>query len=386
MKIRKLLSVLLVLAMVLALVPAALAEGEDEPKSTANKPTKKITKTDVDKMQIRAYACDTEDLNPNKEMYSCSPSIKAKGVRYEISEIKGNDEDGYTTDVTFYFEQGDAFEAAAKSVFNGGRYADIIKKFGPDANWKYEFTEDRPATQTLTLYWVASTNPLTGKVTGSWKIPSTLASGGYASNITSAVANLIKVNLKVEILRTVTFEDEDGTQLGTMVVRDGTVLTNEMIAAAGIELPTKPDHSSMWDYAGDPITEDTTIRVKYVHDTYVSTIIDKYNNVLGEVELETGTEVTLGILRLNGFNLPDRIGFEIVLEYLPNNVVRVSYEDLNTPDSGSGISTSNGVVTPQELGPTPNPPQTGAESSIAPYVLLVAAAALFVVSRKRRSC
>ena len=50
---------------------------------------------------------------------------------------------------------------------------------------------------------MTSVNPRTGKITGSWKI---LKDGEvYGNNITAAVANIIKVNLKLE--RTVTYTD-----------------------------------------------------------------------------------------------------------------------------------------------------------------------------------
>ena len=189
---KKLLSILLAVLMVLTFVTPAMA---------ATKPTK-LKSSDVDKMQIRAYASGTETFSPNSEMYSCSPSIKAKGVDYTIGEVEGNEEDGYTTTVTFHFKSGDNFEAAARNVFSTDKHFLAIKEWADHwvGDWEYDFTEERPADQVLTLYWV--TNSL-GK--GSWKIKSTLPGSEYAGNITAAVANLIKVNLKLE--RTVVYTD-----------------------------------------------------------------------------------------------------------------------------------------------------------------------------------
>ena len=189
---KKLLSILLAVLMVLTFVTPAMA---------ATKPTK-LKSSDVDKMQIRAYASGTETFSPNSEMYSCSPSIKAKGVDYTIGEVEGNEEDGYTTTVTFHFKSGDNFEAAARNVFSTDKHFLAIKEWADHwvGDWAYDFTEERPADQVLTLYWV--TNSL-GK--GSWKIKSTIPGSEYAGNITAAVANLIKVNLKLE--RTVVYTD-----------------------------------------------------------------------------------------------------------------------------------------------------------------------------------
>ena len=162
-------------------------------KATANKPTKKITATEVNKMEIRAYAVGTEVIHPGNEMYSASPSIHAKGVEYEIGAIEGNDVDGYTTTVTFHFKSGDAFETATRAVFNAHNGIKPHPEWQGD--WEYDFDNELfAADQTLTLYWVRSTNPFTGRVTGSWQITNTLT-GGLTKNITSAVANLIHAYL-----------------------------------------------------------------------------------------------------------------------------------------------------------------------------------------------
>ena len=58
----------------------------------------------------------------------------------------------------------------------------------------------------------------------------------------------------------------------------------------------------------------------------------------------------------------------------------------------SGISAGGTVVSNPQLqpatpvDPSPAPPQTGAAASLVPFLFILAAAALFAVSRKRRSC
>ena len=187
--------------------------------TTKNKP-KKLTTKQVDQMNIRAYAENTEHFSSLNEMSSCAPSIHAKGVEYTIGNVVGNDVDGYTTTVTFHFKSGDKFEAAARGVFNTERglgYYDEWEKW--TGNWSYNFTDERPADQVLNLIYVTSVNPRTGKITGSWKI---LKDGEvYGNNITAAVANIIKVNLKLE--RTVTYTD--GVE-GTVFADQSTTVRN----------------------------------------------------------------------------------------------------------------------------------------------------------------
>ena len=158
---------------------------------TANKP-KKITSTAVDKMQIRAYAEGTKALAASGgEDFSCSPTIYAKGVSYTIGEVEGNDIDGYTTTVTFHFRSGDKFEDAARETFNTNKNFNAVTGW---SNWigNWVYSDTHPADQTLTLNW--------GKYQGrnAWVI-------GDGINITAAVANYIKIGLKLE--RTVTYTD-----------------------------------------------------------------------------------------------------------------------------------------------------------------------------------
>ncbi|MDD6046937.1 MAG: C39 family peptidase [bacterium] len=65
---------------------------------------------------------------------------------------------------------------------------------------------------------------------------------------------------------------------------------------------------------------------------------------------------------------------------------------VNDNPGGSGISAGGTVVSNPQLqpatpvDPSPAPPQTGAAASLVPFLCILAAAALFAVSRKRRSC
>lgn len=159
----------------------------------ASKPSK-LTKSTVDKMQIRAYGFAKDD-NGKKITGDAVPSkVKANGVSYTIGEVEGNDVDGYTTTVTFHFAHGDKFEAAASDVFNTNTKLDFYKA-GISGNWVYSFSDDRPADQVLTLYWVMKGSK------AQWCVkvaPSKLTPDGYSTNLTSGIANIIKVNLRLD--------------------------------------------------------------------------------------------------------------------------------------------------------------------------------------------
>ena len=225
-------------------------------KDTKNKPSK-LTKTTVDKMQIRAYASGTEVLSTLKEMWSCSPSIHAKGVSYTIGAVEGNDVDGYTTTVTFHFVSGDKFEAAARNVFNttkswGAKYPEW------NGDWTYDFTEERPADQVLNLTWVPST---TNPKKGSWKIPRTEPDrfgNMFESNLTSVVANYIKVNLA--LYRTVTYTD--GVE-GEEIFADQVYTVRNNTATPAFE--GKPEREGYAFLGWQPAVADTvTANVTYV--------------------------------------------------------------------------------------------------------------------------
>lgn len=248
--------------------------------STKNKP-KNITKTAVDKMNIRAYAEGTETFNPGGEMSSCAPTIKAKGVKYVIGEVEGNDVIGYTTTVTFYFISGDKFEAAARDVFNtnkafGGSTSD---KNWPlwKGDWSYSFNEARPAEQTLTLYW--------GKYQGrnSW---TTLINGKPTGNITSAIANFIKVNLKLE--RTVKYVD--GVNGEAFEEQSYTVL-NGAETPAFDGTPTREGYTfAGWEpTTAQTVYEDATYTAKWTANSYTLVRDSNGGAKLEDVDVVYGT-------------------------------------------------------------------------------------------------
>ena len=164
----------------------------DGDKSTRNMPTRTVTDADVSKMEIRFYGTGTEVLNPNDEPYSVggtSGKVGADNVAYEIGEIYGNDVDGYFIDINFHFAHGDKMEANGSAAFN--RHP-VLKNYPEwQGNWVYDF-ENCEADQTLTL----SYNPNSRK----WVVPG-------STNMTSAVANVIKVYLKLPSDCTVTYTD-----------------------------------------------------------------------------------------------------------------------------------------------------------------------------------
>lgn len=241
---------------------------------STKKMPKNITEADVNKMQIRAYAEGTESYSSINEMLSCSPRIYAKGVEYTINPVVGNDVDGYTTSVTFHFKHGDQLEAGAISVFNSerglGYYSDWEKWTG---NWSYDFDEytgaakngaTRPAEQTLTLKWVVTVNPRTGRETGSWKALD--KNGNLAGNNTAAINNVIQVNLKLE--RTVTYTD--GVN-GVVFADQVYTIRNGSVAPAFDGTPTREGYK----FAGWEPAFDATAKI-YADTTYVAQWIALY--------------------------------------------------------------------------------------------------------------
>ena len=170
--------------------PIELLPIDGDVSINAKKPSK-LQKTIVDKMEIRAYAMGSEKYG--SEMSSCSPSVKAKGVSYEIGAVEGSAEEGWYTTVTFHFRSGDAFELKARDNFNTlYPWSDKL-----NGDWSYHFTEEWPADQVLTLY----------RVNNKWCVKS--KDGSYSSNISSNIANYIHIYLAVPAAAeyTVTYTD-----------------------------------------------------------------------------------------------------------------------------------------------------------------------------------
>ena len=195
--------------------------GGTDAEIQASKPSK-LKSTVVDKMSIRAYGF-AKDANGKEVTGDAVPSkVKANGVSYTIGEVEGNDVDGYTTTVTFHFKHGDQFEAAASTVFNGHN---AFKGAGISGNWVYSFSADRPADQVLTLYWIVKAN---GK--GAWNIkttPSKLNPSGYSTNLTSGIANIIKVNLRLDTDTSVTHSVIYKDGMGGIIFSDRTFSVEE---------------------------------------------------------------------------------------------------------------------------------------------------------------
>ena len=77
---------------------------------------------------------------------------------------------------------------------------------------------------------------------------------------------------------------------------------------------------------------------------------------------------------------------EAALQLLETKIEAPERDD--SPDTGSGITVGGNatpVQPPEPADPSPAPPQTGAAEGIAPFLCILAAAALFAVCRKRRS-
>ena len=260
---------------------------------TKNKP-KNIKSDAVDKMQIRAYAEGTKALAASGgEDFSCSPTIYAKGVSYTIGDVKGNDVDGYTTTVTFHFQSGDKFEAAARDTFNTSKNFNAVTGW---SNWigNWVYSDTRPAEQTLTLNW--------GKYQGrnAWVI-------GNGINITAAVASYIKIGLKLE--RTVTYTDGvNGTAFADQVY----TIANGSTAPAFNGTPTRAGYKFIgWEPAVDAtakIYADTTYTAQWVK-AYTVTYSDGVN---GEAFASESYEVAENDATPAFAGTPERKGYKFV--------------------------------------------------------------------------
>lgn len=247
---------------------------------TKNKP-KKITSTAVEDMSITAVAEGTKALpaSGGKEDFSCVPRIHAKGVSYTIGEVEGNDVDGYTTTVTFHFQSGDKFEAAARNVFNTDTHFTVLSGWN---NWigDWVYSDTHPADQTLNLIWGKN-----NKGAKAWVVKN-----GF--NATSIVADYIKIGLKLE--RTVTYTDGvNGTAFADQVY----TIANGSTAPAFNGTPTRAGYKFIgWEPAVDATAKlyaDTTYTAKW-EKLYTVTYTD---GVAGEevfadevyADLEAGT-------------------------------------------------------------------------------------------------
>ena len=216
---------------------------------TKNKP-KKITSTAVEEMSITAVAEGTKALPASGGTdFSCVPRIHAKGVSYTIGEVEGNDVDGYTTTVTFHFQSGDKFEAAARTVFNTDSHFTVLSGWN---NWigDWVYSDTHPADQTLNLIWGKN-----NKGAKAWVVKNGL-------NATGIVADYIKIGLKLE--RTVTYTDGvNGTAFADQVY----TIANGSTAPAFNGTPVRPGYKFIgWEPAVDATAKlyaDTTYTAKW---------------------------------------------------------------------------------------------------------------------------
>lgn len=261
---------------------------------TKNKP-KKITSTAVEGMSITAIAEGTKALPASGgEDFSCVPQIDAKGVSYTIGEVEGNDVDGYTTTVTFHFQSGDKFEAAARTVFNTDSHFTVLSGWN---NWigDWVYSDTHPADQTLNLIWGKN-----NKGAKAWVVKNGL-------NATGIVANYIKIGLKLE--RTVTYTDGmNGTAFADQVY----TIANGSTAPAFNGTPTRAGYKFIgWEPAVDAtakIYADTTYTAQWVK-AYTVTYSDGVN---GEAFASESYEVAENDATPAFAGTPERKGYKFV--------------------------------------------------------------------------
>ena len=225
---------------------SASASGTQEEKTTLNKPTKTVTDADVQKMQVRFYAVGTEELNPNDELFSVggkSGKIETN-TTYEIGEIYGNDQDGYKIDITFHFASGEQLEANGRDAFN--RHPVLSQYPEWQGNWVYDFTRCS-ADQTLTLVYNSNS--------GKWVVPG-------STNMTSAVANVIQLYMKLDNPEVYTVTYTDGVE-NEEVFADQVYEVNEGEATPAFKGTPKRTN---WVFTGwsPEVSETVTGSVTYV--------------------------------------------------------------------------------------------------------------------------
>lgn len=234
-----------------------------------NKPTKKVTDSDVQKMQISFYAMGTEVINPNGEPFSVGGTSGKIGTNttYEIGEVYGNDVEGYFVDVTFHFASGEKLESNGRAAFN--RY-NVISDY-PEwvGNWKYNF-EAHPeygADQTLTLEYNMSMRK--------WVVPG-------STNMTSAVATVIHVYMDLEQY-TVTYtdgvEDEEIFADTTILVGEG----NTTPAFSGTTDRTFYTFQGWSPEVAETVTGNVTYTAQWTANTYTITLVNGEESTTMEV-------------------------------------------------------------------------------------------------------
>ena len=257
-------------------------------KGTANKPSKGVTATDVSKMEIRFYGTGTEVLNPNDEPYSLGGTagkVGADNVAYEIGDIYGNDVDGYFIDINFHFAHGDKMEANGSAAFN--RHP-VLKNYPEwQGNWVYDF-DNCSADQTLTL----SYNPNSRK----WVVPG-------STNMTAAVANVIKVYMKITPY-TVTYTD--GVADEEIFADESYTVGEGSLTPAFSGTPEREGYTFVgWDKTvADVVTENVTYTAVWTANTYTLTLD------AGEGTVDPATATVTYDAAVGELPVPTRDGYE----------------------------------------------------------------------------
>ena len=257
-------------------------------KGTSKKPRKGVTATDVSKMEIRFYGTGTEVLNPNDEPYSVggtSGKVGADNVAYEIGDIYGNDVDGYFIDITFHFAHGDKMEANGRDAFN--RHP-VLKNYPEwQGNWVYDF-DNCSADQTLTL----SYNPNSRK----WVVPG-------STNMTAAVANVIKVYMKITPY-TVTYID--GVADEEIFADESYTVGEGSLTPAFSGTPEREGYTFVgWDKTvADVVTENVTYTAVWTANTYTLTLD------AGEGTVDPATATVTYDAAVGELPVPTRDGYE----------------------------------------------------------------------------
>ena len=260
----------------------------DGDKSTRNMPTRTVTDADVSKMEIRFYGTGTEVLNPNDEPYSLggtSGKVGADNVAYEIGDIYGNDVDGYFIDITFHFAHGDKMEANGRDAFN--RHP-VLKNYPEwQGNWVYDF-DNCSADQTLTL----SYNPNSRK----WVVPG-------STNMTAAVANVIKVYMKITPY-TVTYID--GVADEEIFADESYTVGEGSLTPAFSGTPEREGYTFVgWDKTvADVVTENVTYTAVWTANTYTLTLD------AGEGTVDPATATVTYDAAVGELPVPTRDGYE----------------------------------------------------------------------------
>ena len=308
-------------------------------KGTSHKPTKKVTDADVSKMQIRFYGTGTEVVNTdNNEPFSVSVKA-ADDVSYTIGDVYGNDVDGYYVDIAFHFASGDALEENGRAAFN--RHPVLSDYPEWQGNWVYDF-ENCDADQTLTLVYDTNYRK--------WVVPG-------ANNMTSAVANVIKVYMAITPY-TVTYTDGVADE---EIFADETYTVGEgSLTPAFTGTPEREGYTfASWDQEiADVVTQDITYTAVWTANTYTLTLN------AGEGTVDPATITVTYDAAIGELPVPTRDGYEFAGWTDENGVivtadtVYMTAGDSTLTAQWEEIPEEPGTVDPEDPDDTQNPDDT----------------------------